>query len=331
MSRRVAVTREVAPMPQPQPLVSVIIPTRNRARLLRRSIASVLGQSWRNLEVIVVDDGSTDDTAAALAACADPRLHVLRREQGSSAAAARNAGIAAARGDYLAFNDDDDIWLPHKLEYQMGALLAAGAGYGLCLCSRVLMQQTHARLVSGAQLAPELDFSRGNGRGGPDYSLIATPSWVVRREALERAGHFDERLITWEDWELALRLWLATDVLVVDVPLYVQDQIEGGNLYFLERPKVDAMHVIEAKHGSLWQNNAKVRARHRYVVGLALSLHDPRPAGRTELWQAFRIHPWSVRTIAVLAFSLLPQAFATRMIRTLQRTRAGLRRTRGVG
>jgi hypothetical protein len=200
MSRRVAVTREVAPMPQPQPLVSVIIPTRNRARLLRRSIASVLGQSWRNLEVIVVDDGSTDDTAAALAACADPRLHVLRREQGSSAAAARNAGIAAARGDYLAFNDDDDIWLPHKLEYQMGALLAAGAGYGLCLCSRVLMQQTHARLVSGAQLAPELDFSRGNGRGGPDYSLIATPSWVVRREALERAGHFDERLITWEEW-----------------------------------------------------------------------------------------------------------------------------------
>ncbi|MEQ1438041.1 glycosyltransferase family A protein [Fontimonas sp. SYSU GA230001] len=326
MSGRIEVQQRASPPPADRPLVSVIVPTRNRAPLLARSVMSVLGQSWRNLELIVVDDGSTDDTAAVLAAVDDPRLRVLRRQQGSSAAAARNAGIGAARGSYLAFNDDDDIWLPHKLERQMSALLAAPAGFGLCLCGRLLLAPGRAALISGAARAGELDFRRGNGRGGPDYALIATPSWVVRRSALEAVGGFDERLVTWEDWELALRLWQQYDVLVLDEPLYVQDQLAGGHLFRLERAKADALRVIEDKHGALWAHDRRVRARHQYVIGLALSLHEPRPAGRAELWHSLRLHPWSAKTLTALFLTCVPDAWSRRTASLLRRLRATIHR-----
>lgn len=326
MSRTVSVVTAPVQPPAEQPLVSVIVPTHNRGHLLRRSLASVLGQTWRNLELIVVDDGSTDDTAAVLSGISDPRLRVLRRETGSSAAAARNAGIAAARGEYLAFNDDDDIWLPHKLERQVGALTAAAPTTGLCLCGRVLLAPGRAKLIGGAAHAPALDFTRGNGQGGPDYALVATPCWVVRRSALDAAGTFDERLITWEDWELALRLWLAADVIVVDEPLYVQDQLAGGNLFRLERAKADAMRIIEGKHGALWAGDRVVRARHQYMIGLALNLHEPRPAGRAELWRSLRLYPRSAKTLTALALSYLPKRMAQRVTRLLRDARGSMQR-----
>lgn len=326
MSRSIRVATAAAQLPHEQPLVSVIVPTHNRALLLQRSLASVLGQTWRNLELIVVDDGSTDDTAVVLAGIGDPRLRVIRRETGSSAAAARNAGIASARADYLAFNDDDDIWLPHKLERQVGALMTASPTTGLCLCGRVLLAPGRAKLIGGAAYAPELDFTRGNGRGGPDYALVATPGWVVRRSALDAAGGFDERLITWEDWELALRLWLATDVVVVDEPLYVQDQLAGGNLFRLERAKADAMCIIEDEHGSLWAHDRKVQARHRYLIGLALNLHEPRPAGRAELWESLRLNPRSMKTLTALVLAYLPKALAQRATQVLRGFRGSTHR-----
>lgn len=329
MSRQVEIAQRLAALPAQQPLVSVVIPTHNRAHLLPRAVMSVLGQTWRNLELIVVDDGSSDATAEVLARIDDPRLRVVRRNQGTTAGAARNAGIAAARGDYIAFNDDDDIWLPHKLERQVGALIEAPR-FGFCLCGRLLLAPGRSQLIAGAALAPQLDFTRGNGQGGPDYALIATPSWVVRRSAFEAAGTFDERLVTWEDWELALRLWLATNVLVVDEPLYIQDQLAGGNLFKLERAKADAMRIIEDKHGALWASDRSVRARHQYVIGLALNLYEPRPAGRAELWRALQLHPGSTRTLAALALAYLPQGLAQRLTQVLRDIRGSIHRKAAV-
>src|SRR5574340_444159 len=110
--------------------VSVIIPTYNRAALVPEAVASVLGQTWREFEVLVVDDGSTDGTLAALAPYAG-QIRFLRRESRGGVSAARNTGIAAARGEWLAFLDSDDLWRPEKLARQMAYLLARP---GLCLC-----------------------------------------------------------------------------------------------------------------------------------------------------------------------------------------------------
>ena len=99
-------------------MVSVIIPTYNRAHVLPRAIESVLKQTYTELELIVVDDASTDDTAAVMTAITDPRVRYVRKEHGG-AAAARNRGIAEAKGEFIAFQDSDDVWHSDKLEKQL--------------------------------------------------------------------------------------------------------------------------------------------------------------------------------------------------------------------
>jgi glycosyltransferase involved in cell wall biosynthesis len=300
------------PPDAPQPLVTVIIPTRNRAHLLTRSVNSVLAQTYRNFELIVVDDASSDGTGAVLAAIADPRLRVLRREQNKSAAAARNAALPLMRGELVAFHDDDDVWLPEKLERQVAALAASPATTALCLCGRLFVQSPgpYVRYIGGQHLADQLDFSQGNGQGGNDYALIATPGWLVRRAALEATGGFDERIRSWDDWELGLRLWLEHDFVVVDQPLYIQDHVAGGGLMKLERARADDIVIIDEKHGALWANNPRVRARHAYIRGIARLMFDPPPAGRAEIRESLRLYPFSLKAWVALALSYLNPTLA---------------------
>jgi glycosyltransferase involved in cell wall biosynthesis len=112
------------------PLISVVLPTYNRASMLAVAVQSVLAQTFADLELIVVDDGSTDETPGVLEAIADPRLVRLRSDQQRGAAVSRNAGIGAARGEFLAFQDSDDEWLPGKLERQLSVFADHGSGLG---------------------------------------------------------------------------------------------------------------------------------------------------------------------------------------------------------
>jgi glycosyltransferase involved in cell wall biosynthesis len=122
-----------------KPCVSVIIPTYNRAALVAEAVASVLAQTWRDFEVLVVDDGSTDHTATALAPFAG-QVRVVRRPSRGGVSAARNRGIAAARGQWLAFLDSDDLWLPEKLS-RLGAFLKAQPGLRLCQTEETWVRQ----------------------------------------------------------------------------------------------------------------------------------------------------------------------------------------------
>lgn len=287
------------------PSVSVVIPTHNRAGLLQRSIASVLAQTFADFELIVVDDGSTDDTPALLASIQDPRMRVFRNETGGGAAAARNRGIAAARAPLLAFHDDDDVWLLHKLERQVEALRAR-PDVAWCLGSYLSVSPQGVCYYGGAFYRDEIDYRRGIGSGGPEWYLIATPNWLVRTDVLRRLGGFDERIHSWDDWELSLRIRQETDFVHVDEPLWIQDRIEGGGLTRAERARGDDMRIILQKHGAMWHNNRRVLARHYYVIGRSESLYDSsRGAGRDMLWKACRIRPYGLQAWLALLLSLL--------------------------
>lgn len=299
-----------------EPLISVVIPTKNRAELLRRSVRSVLAQTRANLEVLVVVDGSTDHTRDVLASLRDDRLRVLHRTQSAGAGSARNWGIREARGEWVAFNDDDDIWLVAKLERQWHRLRETGAPW--CLCGFIRHTRAATYYVGGRHW-DELDFRRGNGRdirdGSPDWSLIATPTWLIRRSLLLDAGLFDERIRSYDDWELALRLERGCRRVFLDEPLFIQDVRAGGGLTRAERSRAADLRIIMEKHGALWRDAPRVAARHQFVIGHVETLHGEDASGRRALRAAVALHPWHVRAWLALALALAPVAQRRRWFR----------------
>jgi glycosyltransferase involved in cell wall biosynthesis len=174
--------------------VSVVIPTYNYARYLGEAIDSALGQTLPPLEVTVVDDGSTDDTPQVLAAYGD-RIRVLRQKN-AGVAIARNSGIAAARGEYVAFLDADDVWLPRKLELQMPLF---DGSVGLVHCGVEFGATIQLPRVDGdvanALLLLEPDVIHGPG------STVVVPKRVA-----EEIGGFDASLPASEDWDFIYRV-----------------------------------------------------------------------------------------------------------------------------
>lgn len=180
-------------------MISVIIPTYNRAYLIREAIDSVLGQTNPNLELIVVDDGSTDETAEVLARYGE-RVRVIRQEN-RGVSAARNAGIAAASGEWIAFLDSDDLWKPRKLEKQM-AWLQAHPQVKICHTDeiwirggvRVNSMKKHAK-PAGWIFEECLPFC-----------VVSPSSVVIHRSVFDVVGLFDETLPACEDYDLWLRV-----------------------------------------------------------------------------------------------------------------------------
>lgn len=205
------------------PEVSVVIPAYNAAATVQQAIGSVLAQSFADFEILVVDDGSTDDTAAAVRAVNDPRVRLLAQPN-AGAAAARNAGIASAIGEWVAFLDADDLWLPNKLELQLSRMRAVPA----CMASLTgaYFVDGELRLLKVRRCAPTkqllLRFLRFQ-----NLPAVAS-SWVVKRDLFDRIGGFDTKLAMIEDWDLSIRLARYANPICIEQPLTVC-RLHGGN------------------------------------------------------------------------------------------------------
>lgn len=194
--------------------VSVVIPTRNRLGLLRRTLDTVRAQRGVDLEIIVVDDASTDETAGALDRLGDPRVRVVRRDLAVGVSVARNVGIARATGEWVALIDDDDLWAPNKLSDQLAALRAGGADWayaGLVSVDDELSVRAAVPPVSPEAVRRNLLFWNAIPAGG---STI-----MARRTLLEDIGGYDPTLRLFEDWDLCIRLAAAAPCAVAPAPL----------------------------------------------------------------------------------------------------------------
>ena len=186
--------------------VSVVIPTRNRWHLLRTTLASALAQEGVEHEVIVVDDGSTDETARGLDEIADSRLRYVRDDVAQGVAAARNRGIAEARGEWVAFLDDDDLWSPRKLAVQLAAARAAQAGFAFASALH-FDERGEAHWVELAPDPSELSAQLRNRNVIP----AGSSNVIARADILEAVGGFDESFFHLADWDLWLRMSDATE------------------------------------------------------------------------------------------------------------------------
>ncbi|MCP4602707.1 MAG: glycosyltransferase [Proteobacteria bacterium] len=173
------------------PKVSVIIPTCSRAKMLRRAIESVLAQTWQgNMEIIVVSDGSTDNTEKAVGAFGDPRIRFFKHEESRGASAARNTGLKESRGKYIAFLDDDDEWTRDKLEVQMPVIEDSPPEVGLVYAWMEYVRDDGKRVWL---IDPEL---RGNVfvEMLDKQAIGGCPTIIIKREVIDKIGYFDETL-----------------------------------------------------------------------------------------------------------------------------------------
>jgi glycosyltransferase involved in cell wall biosynthesis len=222
--------------------VSVVLPTRNRSALLASALRSVVIQQGVRLEIIVVDEASTDDTAAVLGAIGDPRVRVIRHECSLGVSAARNRGAAEGRGDWLAFLDDDDLWAPDKLARQLHTAHATGRDWAY---------------TGAVNITEDGRIAYGNPPLSPDEVVAALRRYnaipgggsnvVVRRKTWRQAGPFDSRLRNTEDWEMWIRLARQGVPACVSSPL-VGYRVHGANSSLDVAEIVRGAKLIEALH-----------------------------------------------------------------------------------
>lgn len=212
-------------------LVSVIIPTFNRETTVVGAVESALRQTHPGIEVIVVDDGSTDGTTKVLEPLAD-RITVIRQAN-AGPSAARNRGVAASKGGIVAFLDSDDHWTADKIERQVELMERAGPGMCCCVSNATVMGLDGETVGNTFDFAG-LDFHFDEGEWTNPQDVLATRFLLfnqvvaVRREAFDRVGGFNEKLRLLEDYELSLRLSSAGTWGVIRQPLVIKYNDTNG-------------------------------------------------------------------------------------------------------
>jgi glycosyltransferase involved in cell wall biosynthesis len=242
--------------------VSVVIPVFNGGQFVGQAILSVLKQTWRDLEVIVVDDGSTDETPSVVGEFGDRILYLRQERQGVSVA--RNAGIRAARGEYLAFLDADDVWLPQKLQRQIECLNdnpdVGAVGCGHYVVDREL--NILEKKIPSCWQSPLEDLLLFRSNWGLFSSTL-----LVRRSVIERVGGFDPSLSTSADWDLAIRIARQCGVTFVGEPLVYYRQ-HGANMHLNVRLMERDMRVVLRKAFAMSGEQEFASLRRRAYGGL---------------------------------------------------------------
>jgi glycosyltransferase involved in cell wall biosynthesis len=275
------------------PDVSVIIPTYNRTGFLKAAVASALAQTLQDFEIIVVDDASQDDTEKMLRQFKDSRITLIRHEINQGVAAARNTGVMNSKGKYIAFLDDDDEWLPNKINRQIelleispkivGAVYSGWTGVDAA-SERILYQRTptHRGEIFTVMLLQGW--------------LAPTSSFLVRKECFEKAGLFDLEFDYGEDFDMWLRIARTFQFDYIEEPLvrysvpHKKPSLSANYKLMIRgteaqlRKYIDTLALNRKNHsrcylnlGVLYCYNGDVRkGRENFLKGMSLYPFEPR-------------------------------------------------------
>jgi glycosyltransferase involved in cell wall biosynthesis len=282
--------------------VSVIIPTRDRWERLRLALRSALAQRDVDFEVIVVDDASADRSPAAIEELDDARVRMVRNDVQLGESGARNRGIARARGTWIAFLDDDDLWAPDKLALQVGALRTSGRrwAYGGHVVIDAALRVLHGSPPPAAEVVAS-SLERHNAVPGSASSVI------VAAELLDLVGPFDERLRRTPDWDMWLRLAHVGLPASVHRPLVAICLHPGNASRDMDRLFLE-LEVIGARHGI----SVDRAAHHRWAAWYALL--DGRRAGALRSYGR-AVMAGDVRSLVRGAVGVLAPGYAIRRAR----------------
>ncbi|MFE5324758.1 glycosyltransferase family 2 protein [Paenibacillus sp. NPDC056579] len=238
-------------------MISVILPTYNREKVLLRSINSILNQTYREIELIVIDDNSNDNTENLIKEIKDDRIIYIKQDRNYGASVARNKGIEIARGEYVAFQDSDDEWFPTKLEEQLEFLKTTNSDVVFCSYCRntnglkeiikppmFRMEEIHQKILWG--------------------NFIGTPTIFSKRQCFVNE-QFDCNLSRFQDWEVMMRITNKYKVVFLDkilINVYVQTDSITNNY----SKAVDSLKLIIKKNKDILDN--KILAYYYYCLGM---------------------------------------------------------------
>jgi glycosyltransferase involved in cell wall biosynthesis len=292
------------------PTVSVVIPTYNRETLVKAAISSVLQQTYSDFELLIIDDASQDETQIAVESFQDPRIHYIRHSQNAGECATRNTGLQACQGDYVAFLDSDDEWLPNKLETQLNLFAQSPPSVGVVYSA--------ITVVKGDRMFTKRHLGYGDGdiHGNLLYhNLVGTPSTVmVKRNYLQQGSVFDSTLRCCGDWDMWLQLAQHCEFKFCPEPLVLyreHDDVNRGStnsqavvegyLRFIAKHHPDPFFSQIEKTGTLPRSQ---KASFLFNIGRRLVSHGAQisdaiaiQTGQTYLHWAYKTEPMQLRLL----------------------------------
>jgi glycosyltransferase involved in cell wall biosynthesis len=286
------------------PTVSVIIPTYNRSQIIGRPIQSVLNQTYRDFEMIVVDDGSEDNTEEVVKGFPDERIRYIKHDKNKGGGSARNTGIKAARGKYIAFQDSDDEWLPVKLEKQLKSFKTSPQTTGVVYTDMLRISEDgktkywHSPTITDGRLIdPKTsDYQTFN---------LGIQSTLIKKECFDITGLFDENLPRLIDLDLFIRLSRHYCFKHVKEPLVKYYATEGISTN--TNALVTAQNLLLNKYFDEIKDNRRFLAKWYFRLGNDLCKDKQIERGRNYLFKAVRKYPVNIKYLGVALASLMGQ------------------------
>ncbi len=285
------------------PLVSVIIPTYNRGHLIKRAIESVFNQTYKNIEVIVVDDASTDNTEEIILGIGNPKIIYIKQPSNSGPSVARNKGIEIAKGELIAFLDSDDQWYPEKLEKQVNLLLNSDKTIGAVYCGMEFYDYKTNKRLGEHIITVDIKKNFTSGR----YFL--TPPMVTvlaYKHVLDEVGGLDNNLKANEDTELAIRICKKYNFALVNESLVKvtrnHEQLMANNENYIQ-----AREIIFNKHYDFLSKDILFGLA-KQIIGYNI-LNNNLAKARIFIYKALRIKPMDLKTIIqLIILTIFPQS-----------------------
>jgi len=271
------------------PRISVIIPTYNRADMVGRAVQSVLNQTYQDFEIIIIDDGSTDSTEEIIRGFHDPRIRYIRHERNRGGSAARNSGICAAQGEYIAFLDSDDEWLPQKLEKQFYLFKTQNP--------EIAVVYTAYAIVDERGRIKKIEKPRHSG-----YILqkllasncIGASTVMAKKICFTKDTKFDETLPSCQDWDMWIRLAKKYNFAYIPEILVKRYEHSSNRITADSAVRIAGREIILKKFlKEIERQGSNVKAEHYFWMGNYLCHFGDIKKGRKKLFQALLIFPWN--------------------------------------
>lgn len=247
-------------------MISIILPTYNRARTIKRAVISVLEQTYEDLELLIIDDGSTDNTKEIVSQIKDARVRYIELEQNHGACKARNRGITEAMGEYIAFQDSDDEWLPEKLEKQLNAMHKYNADIVYCAMRRYSPSgekwEKYPRIV--------LDYDRDIRRQFLVENMAGCVALLIKKTCFQEEK-FDETMPRLQDWDLMVRFAGKFKIIYLD-KLLINSYLQNDSISSNPQKGAVAFQIMYNNNSDLIESDKQLKALFKQRIGDKLLL-----------------------------------------------------------